>query len=561
MTNQSKIAFLSIRSLQDLADYLEIPIRTLTYFSFSGNDFYTDFSIPKSNGDRPRVISAPRGGLKSIQKKLASALSEIYEPLSCVHGFTANRSIASNAIQHVKKRAILRIDLQDFFPSISSKRIYGLLIKPPFEFPNKVASALVKLTCHNEMLPQGSPASPILSNMICLRMDKTLLNYARKQKLKYTRYADDLTFSSTTKFAINKIAKLDDDGEISIDDRICGIIESNGFHINREKTVIQYRGSRQVVTGIVVNEKCNFRRKDYRYLRGLFYRWKRVGCEKAARMYIENEWGHRYIGRFFDEDGVFQESMFLNHVHGLLSYYSMIAKSNNRHSSSLQKLWTSFHDLTGLAVPEMIPERSIVRLDSSSTFRLPGCKTSESYGRVGTGFKLSDNTLITARHCIKNPMQNTCNAIYDSDSYVNVCNEMANADIELGSFSDSFLLDCARCKAPNPLSLLPGLEPHFECHLQEGEKVIAYGYADGKHQLRKIEATIVDILEDEYIVDRAFINGMSGGPVLNRRGNVIGVVTKGSSDGSYDRDGRFVLLEKVLDVVKPPLYYDPRSSI
>lgn len=121
-----KQQFLAIRTNRDLANYLDIPLSQLTFFAYSNVVFYTSFSIPKSNGSQNRTISAPAPKLKLIQRTLADTLSAIYDPPDAVHGFLEGRSIASNAKQHVKKRTIVKIDLADFFPSISSSRIQGL---------------------------------------------------------------------------------------------------------------------------------------------------------------------------------------------------------------------------------------------------------------------------------------------------------------------------------------------------------------------------------------------------------------------------------------------------
>ena len=93
------------------------------------------------------------------------------------------RSIASNAKSHVKKSAVVNLDLKDFFPSITGDRIHGLFRKDPFFFPEDVTNLLTELVCNNGTLPQGAPTSPILSNMICYRLDKQLINYAAKTDL------------------------------------------------------------------------------------------------------------------------------------------------------------------------------------------------------------------------------------------------------------------------------------------------------------------------------------------------------------------------------------------
>ena len=233
--------------------------------------------------------------------------------------------------------------------------------------------------------------------------------------------------------------------------------------------------------------------------------------------------------------------MFISHIHGLLSYYQMIAQANKRPSWPLKRLWTSFYDLTKCSVPDLLPERFVFRTDSDCRFRLPGVKEEEEYGVAGTAFITKRGYLVTARHCLKNPSENAVGAMYDDNSVFEVGDVFVGYDL----FKDNYLYDWAICSAPDEFKSLPGLSEDVGHSLQEGEAVIAYGYADGKNQLRKIQARVVEILENEVVVDRAFIKGMSGGPVLNARGRVIGLVTKGSGNGEYDRDGRFILLSAI----------------
>lgn len=241
-------------------------------FAFSGKDFYSSFQIRKKSGKGLRTICIPCPKLKTIQQRLAHVLTETYKDKAVysVHGFMPGRSTATNAINHVKKYSVIKLDIKDFFSSIYSGRIKGLFLSHVFCFSEEVANAITNLVCYKGSLPQGAPTSPILSNMICRKMDIELMQFAKINRLKYTRYADDLTFSSTTKRAIKSIISFDQYGEVVVSDQINAIINGNGLKLNFEKTGLFSRGARQVVTGIVVNEKCNFRRDDYRYLRGLF---------------------------------------------------------------------------------------------------------------------------------------------------------------------------------------------------------------------------------------------------------------------------------------------------
>ena len=536
-------SFLNIHTRQQLADYLSIDLKELTFFAFSGKTFYRDFAILKNNGIDRRIISSPKAKLMSIQKTLADTLECIYQPPASVHGFVKSKSTATNALPHVKAKGILKIDIKDFFPSITAGRVRGLFLSSPFSFPAEVADTLTNLVSHNQSLPQGAPTSPIISNMICLSMDKTLLNFSRKHMLKYTRYADDLTFSSTSKRAISQTYSEDAHGNIVASKDLCGIINKNGFEINHSKTTFMGSETRQTVTGIVVNKKCNFRRSDYRYYRNLFHRWKKQGAEPAAKHYLQHERRVKYRQVFYSEDEEFSETRFRNHIRGMLSYFSMIASINDRESTPLQKLWTSYYDITKEAVPVMIPERSVFQTDAVYDYRKSGSSDAHIFACTGTAFLLKGIGFITAKHCVK-PARDL-HPLLDETPSVEIRAHGLSFNLQIESAIDGIDDWCVFPSLPSSHPQ-PGLSSASTFDLQRGVKVIALGYAEGGRQLRRIEATVTEVFGDEVVVDRAFVQGMSGGPVLNSRGKVLGIVTKGSEVGSYNRDGRFLLLSSIL---------------
>jgi hypothetical protein len=145
---------------------------------------------------------------------------------------------------------------------------------------------LAHICCHQNALPQGSPASPIVSNMICARMDRELLALARKHFCRYTRYADDLSFSRPSGAFPPELARLDeDDGRAILGEELRGIIEANGFTPHPEKTWLFSRLHRQVVTGLVVNAKQNVRREWVRQLRAMIHAWEAHELEHAEAEY------------------------------------------------------------------------------------------------------------------------------------------------------------------------------------------------------------------------------------------------------------------------------------
>ena len=194
-----------------------------------------------------------------------------------MQGFTEGRSVATNACKHTSKNYVLNIDLKDFFPTITYTRVVKSLKELGF---NDEVSDIIARLCTIPMwdeqiqmlrnsLPQGSPASPLLSNIVCSTLDKRLTDLARRYGLTYTRYADDMTFSS--------------DHSVYAKDSIFlkeleNIVESSGFKINEKKTRLQKKGSRQEVTGLIVGEKVNTYRQFIKNLRAAVFHAETNGC-------------------------------------------------------------------------------------------------------------------------------------------------------------------------------------------------------------------------------------------------------------------------------------------
>lgn len=263
--------FNEIKSREDLAAFLGIPLSKLTYILYikKVDSYYTSFEIPKKNGEK-RTINAPQNDLKEIQKKLSDSLWEFHKEyiknnniqMNVSHAFEKEKGIISNAKIHRNKRFVLNIDLENFFGSFHFGRVRGFFEKSKeFNLPVEVATIIAQLTCFEGCLPQGAPSSPIITNLISNILDMKLIKIARRYKLNYTRYADDMTFSTNDpKFMDVKNFFLDN---------IIGEIEKSGFSINNSKTRLVFKDSRQEVTGLVVNKKININRDYYKKTRAM----------------------------------------------------------------------------------------------------------------------------------------------------------------------------------------------------------------------------------------------------------------------------------------------------
>ena len=245
-------------------------------YKMTDTDKYQTFQIPKAGGGT-RTIHAPTEKLKRLQSRLADILlqcnSEIDKkkslpPLS--HGFEVGRSIFTNAWEHKNRRYVLNIDVENFFPSINFGRIRGFFISnKDYALPVKAATLIAQIACFQGKLPQGSPCSPIIANLIAHLLDVRMVRLAKAYRCTYTRYADDLTFSTNQKEFPREIAEelTGYPGSWILSDKLLYEVARAGFSVNHRKTRMQCRTSQQLVTGLTVNEKVNIRADYYRKAR------------------------------------------------------------------------------------------------------------------------------------------------------------------------------------------------------------------------------------------------------------------------------------------------------
>jgi RNA-directed DNA polymerase len=286
----SKLAILKeATDLGDVARLLAFKPSGLSYLLYKLPEAlkYTEFDIPKRHGGS-RKISAPIDSLKVLQQNLSKLLQDCLEELEqeglrkygAAHGFKRNRTIVTNAREHRGRRFVFNTDIKDFFPSINFGRVRGFFIKDKhFALNPSVATVIAQIACHNNSLPQGSPSSPVVSNLITHVLDTHLVMLAQRTSCQYTRYADDLTFSTNNRDFPKAIAfRTSDDSDKWVAGKsLTAIVTKSGFELNAVKTRMQYCDSRQEVTGLVVNEKINVR-SEYRHkLRALTFRLANKG--------------------------------------------------------------------------------------------------------------------------------------------------------------------------------------------------------------------------------------------------------------------------------------------
>lgn len=265
-----------------------IQLKSLTYYANPTHckKRYQTFTIKKKTG-ADRTIHAPVKGLKSILRSLNLVLQCVYEPHVAATGFVLEKSIVDNAKKHVRHHYVLNMDLKDFFHTFDRNRVKMGFMYEPYNLNGEkepLAFLLASLCTHpfeidgevKTVLPQGSPTSPTLTNILCKKLDRRLTGLANRFGATYTRYADDITFSSPhniyTDEAFNKELK-----------RI--IEEDQKLVINPKKTRLQKAGYRQEATGLIVNDKVNVRRRYVKQIRMWLYYWEKYGYEKAEQIF------------------------------------------------------------------------------------------------------------------------------------------------------------------------------------------------------------------------------------------------------------------------------------
>jgi len=277
------MAIPQIKNNQDLASYIGVKKGVVAYYAYylDSTKAYTSFLIKKRSGGE-RTIDAPARGLKELQRTILNKLSPEATFRHCVYGYIPGRGILQNSVIHVRQRWVLRVDIKDFFPSITTGRVSGMFRNPPFDMAPKAARALALISTKDGVLPQGSPLSPWITNVICKGLDYNLKRLASKHKCYYSRYADDLFFStSNSSFPTALARKSDAESNVIIGEELKFEILRAGFLPNEEKTSLKPISQRQVVTGIVVNSRTNVPREYIKKIRAALYSWEKFGLEAA----------------------------------------------------------------------------------------------------------------------------------------------------------------------------------------------------------------------------------------------------------------------------------------
>ncbi len=311
--------WIRLKNTPALCKMLQLPQDEIE--NLINNPHYMSFQIPKKGGGSRKIL-APERKLKEVQSRLNDFFQAWYATLrpNEVHGFIRHYShvsaapgIMSNAKTHVGRKYVLNLDISDFFPGISAKRILDLLLSPLFRLNEKEATAIALLCTWKGSLPAGAPTSPALANFICLPMDEALSRFAQSRKLNYSRYADDLSFSTDTHIGNDEIYA------------IRQIISDAGFKLNDKKQRLLAAGRRQTVTGLSVNQKVNLPRPLRRRIRAMVHDLEMNGAEIASL---------RHFGQIKANRDILKQR-FLNILSG---YYALLVQVHGKHNPLAWKI-------------------------------------------------------------------------------------------------------------------------------------------------------------------------------------------------------------------------------
>lgn len=363
--DQLESLFANMQTKEDLVNLLNIAkdlmyaketkpflLKSLNYYANPNHckKRYNKFTVKKKSGS-DRTINAPVKGLKSMLRVLNYVLQAIYEPHDAATGFVLNKSIVDNAKKHIGHHYVLNLDLKDFFHSFDRNRVKLGFMYEPFNLngdKEPLAFLLASLCTHpfevdgtiQTVLPQGSPTSPTLTNLLCKRLDRRLNGLANRFGATYTRYADDITFSSPhniymdEKFTAELKRIIEEDNLLKSKGE--SIVLGPQLKVNQKKTRLQKFGYRQEVTGLTVNEKVNVQRRYVKQIRMWLYYWEKYGYDKAEQIFKRD-----YIA---DKGHVKNKKAHLvNVLDGKLEFLKMV---KGKEDSTYAKLYNRFIQLS-----------------------------------------------------------------------------------------------------------------------------------------------------------------------------------------------------------------------
>ena len=286
LRKEESLIMIVYKELSSLTKDLGVSAKTLYTLSNHIDSHYYQAKVPKKNGEY-RELSVPDEFLKTIQKRIVEKLLVYEEVSTYATAYRYGTSTIKNAYQHIKKHTMLKLDIRHFFDNINYPIVKEkVFVKEKYSESNRI---LLSLLCiYNDALPQGAPTSPIISNIIMKEFDNIVGDWCKKKRISYTRYCDDMTFSGYF-------------NEKEVISFVKAELKKMGLFLNDAKTVVVNKCQKQVVTGIIVNEKINTPLLYRKKIRQELYYCKKFGVvshlQKQQLNIDEQDYLRKLIGR------------------------------------------------------------------------------------------------------------------------------------------------------------------------------------------------------------------------------------------------------------------------
>lgn len=496
---------------------------------------YATMTARKRSGGE-RIINAPFWPTANIQKKLLGLLEELYRPSSRVMGFVKGRGIRENARFHVGKRLILNVDLENYFGSIHAGRIRRRLMARPYSLSDDVATTIAKLCTLNGFLPTGAATSPILANIVSSSLDGALTDFAKQHGCFYTRYADDITFSTNRKSFPQALVRRSEDtiSGVEIGSELEDLIVQHGFKPQPKKTRLMNKSMRQEVCGVTCNARLNVRRSLFREVRGALNAWRKYG--RAAS---EEIWKEKYNWR---KSLDFERSLrgrieHIIHIKGQhdSSVANLVSQFNSLPSRQFKDISYSFEDSDPIGILE-----SVCLIFCADEDNLMWAQ--------GSGFVIEGGAVVTNHHVVNyrqldendSPLKSADGQILPKKLFPVIRLQFEGQEIEYDMcvvYSDE----------KKDIAVLRPVESFFNslfaaraCKLSfsdtvAGQAVSIVGYPNhttgGSCKIAPTHVSGFTPFEGQtyFTVSQIIVQGNSGGPVVDEYGQVVGIATKGVS--------------------------------
>lgn len=298
-----------------LAGLLKIPRGQLFALTRRADRAYHTVEIAKPGGGKRRLM-IPDSQLRTVQHRILRQILDRLPVSSFATAYHRGANLTQNAAPHAGKRYLLKLDIADFFGSIRFSQVYAAAFHTG-HFPVQIGAMLTRLCCRNEVLPQGAPTSPALSNLVMARFDAAIGAWCGKRGIAYTRYCDDMTFSSDTPLW-------------QVYQKVSGMLADMGFSLNPRKTRFLTDAGRKTVTGLTVNDGVRVPSDYKRRLRQEVYYACKFGLSDSIV---------RGGKTAFMENGVPNEMRYWQHLRGKIGYVLQIEPDHAAFTQALERLY------------------------------------------------------------------------------------------------------------------------------------------------------------------------------------------------------------------------------